>query len=241
MDEAARRAAVEKCYVTERSSRQAVMRIITAEDNKEFYSKLSQLPYLTTLIPISEGLDKELGMIQEQLRSIDHRQIYHHPSYFHITIKEIGWLGEEIEEENLTEIKGKVEEVASTTRPFFLTLRGLNIWPTVIYAEVQEGREQVRQLHLKMRREPRGYTVADSTYEGEMMHPHVTIATFAVGDADRLIQEARLFETRNIGRMKVDKIWLVKTVPHRVSGKSEERASFLEEIASFPLTGAPGP
>jgi len=146
------------------------MEIITVDDDIEFYSKLSRLPYITILISIPAALGQRIQEIQTQLRSIDDRQVYHHPSYFHITIKGIGWLGEEIQQENLAEIKDKVMEVASDVKPFALTLKGLKVWPTVIYADVLEGRSQVREMHLKMREEPKGYEVTDREYEGERLH-----------------------------------------------------------------------
>jgi 2'-5' RNA ligase len=211
------------------------MRIITVDDDREFYDKISQIPYLAVLISPPEQLQKSFEKIQRHLMSTDDRQIYHHSSYFHITVKGIGWLGEKFEEETLPRLKDEVEKVASSMGSFYLTLRGLNVWPTVIYADVQEGREQVRELHARMNRELGRYGVTPREYEGESMHPHLTVATFAVSDAQKLIEEVKRFEKADIGRMRVDRIRLIKTIPHKTSRESERQASFLEEIASFPL------
>src|ERR1700686_3298911 len=126
------------------------MQIRTVDDAKEFYRKSSQLPYLTTLVSIPGKLGKKIARMQKKLKSIDERQIYHHPSYFHVTVKLIGFLGDEVKEENLSRIKEKIGKAASSTAPFSLTLRGLGIFPDVVYANVDEGREQIRQLHVKI-------------------------------------------------------------------------------------------
>jgi len=207
-------------------------------DDAEFYNKLAHFPYLTVLISIPEEFSRRIERIQNRLKRIDDRQLYHHPSNLHITVKLIGFLGKDVRGEYLPRIRDKVEKVAAGTSPFSATLRGLGVFPDAIYADVQEGKENIRKLHVEIRRELRRYSVT-SRYEGENMHPHMTIATIlAAGNAERLIQEVGRSERTEIGRMRVDKIKLVRVIPHEVS--EEKRASLLEDVASFPLGFARG-
>jgi len=115
-----------------RVAQKTVMRISTVNDDKEWYGKSYRFPYLVVLISIPKELWQTIETIQERLRRIDDRQLYHHPSYLHVTIQQIGWLGEDIREENLSKIRDKIEQVASNTGPFFLSLRGLRLFPDVI-------------------------------------------------------------------------------------------------------------
>ena len=129
------------------------MEIVTVDQSKEFYEKSRIYPYLTALLKIPEELGTSLISIQQELQSIDSRQLLCPPSYFHVTLKEIGGLGSTVNERDLPRIKIAIEKVARSNQRFRLSFGELRIFPSVVYLSLRDGIEEIRKIHLGLIRE----------------------------------------------------------------------------------------
>jgi 2'-5' RNA ligase len=208
------------------------MEVITAAQHREWYEKSRLIPYLTTYIRLPTSLVKRVRQVQDELRDIDSRQIYCPESYLHITVKEFGWLGEGIKTEDVPNVLETVQLVASNHRPFDIGIDGVGIWPSVIYGELRKGADEVRELHMKLIKELGG-RVTHSKYDGEAMHPHVSIAHFATQDVEPLFRKARSMVTRFMGEATVGELQVVKSYPHRLFDSAMEQERVNEPVATF--------
>jgi 2'-5' RNA ligase len=208
------------------------MEVVTAAHNRQWYEKSRLIPYLTTYIRLPTSLVKKVRQVQDELRHTDPRQIYSPESYLHITVKEFGWLGEGVKIEDVPEVLKTVRRIASDRRPFEISVDGLGIWPSVIYGEVRKGADEIRELHMKLIREL-GDKVAHSKYDGEAMHPHVSIMHFATQDVEPLLRKARSMATRSMGEATVGELQVVKSYPHRLFDSASEQERVNEPVATF--------
>jgi 2'-5' RNA ligase len=208
------------------------MEVVTAAQNREWYEKSRLIPYLTTYIRLPASLVKRVRRVQDELWDTDSRQIYPPESYLHITVKEFGWLGESIKTEDVPKVLDTVELVASNQRPFDIGIDGVGIWPNVIYGEVRKGADEIRELHMKLIKEL-GDRVTRSKYDGEAMHPHVSMVHFATQDVEPLLRKARSMAARSMGEATVGELQVVKSYPHRLFDSPREQERVNELVATF--------
>lgn len=192
-------------------------------------------PYLTAFIKIKPPLAGELCGVRDSLRRVDRRQIYSSSSYLHVTVKELGWLGDAVTHEGLPGILNGVHEVAQDTPPFDLAVDGVGIFPTVIYGRVGSGTNEVRRMNAQLVESLSGRAI-QSKYDGEKMIPHVTLAHFATSDAGPLLAHARSMRSRRIGMMKVTEIGVGKWFPRRLFERPHRPTPLVEPLAGFKLS-----
>jgi 2'-5' RNA ligase len=210
------------------------MEIVTVNDNKEFIEHSRKFPYLTTYVGIDKKLQVPILEAQRELQIADPRQLYPQPSYFHITLKEIGSLGASVKVDTLPKIIKAVQTVSGRNASFPLKLNGVGMFSDVIYARVSEGADNIRKLHMSLA-EGLGNLAVKGRYDGENMLPHLTLVQFSTKDVEQLLRKARQLENRPIVSMVVEKITLVKSFPYRFFGTAKEKDSVNEEITSFDL------
>ena len=175
--------------------------------------------------------------IRDKFRRIDSRQVYAPSSYLHVTVKELGWLGEDVQKEDLPAILDVIEEVASEKAPFDLGVEGVGIFPSVIYGRVRKGAAEIRRMNLELV-ERLGKRAIQSKYDGQSMLPHVSIAHFTTKDVEPLIEETRRLTARFVGEMRVREIQVKRSYPHRlfeVPHGVSKRGVVNEPLASFRL------
>lgn len=211
------------------------MKIITVSELGWWRKKPRPTPYLTVFVRIEPPLTTELCGIRDVLRRVDRRQIYSPSSYLHVTVKELGWLGDDIKPESLPGILEAVGQAASNQAPFELVVDGLGIFPTVIYGKVGRGANAVRGMNAQLVERPGG-RVVQSKYDGKRMVPHVTLAHFATSDVEPLLAKATPMASRRIGKMKVTEIRIGKWFPRRLFEEPRRHASSAEVLARFKLS-----
>ena len=191
-------------------------------------------PFLVALAFLSKDSLGPVIEVQEHLRKLDSRHIYHPSNTLHITIKPMGSFGLRIKEQNLSKILDNSRTVASESKSFEVTLQGLAYFPDVLYAKIAEGRREIIQLNKSLAKNLKGM-VDSGQYEGDQMVPHVTLATFTASDVHDLLKEVRRANQLKIGKMTIEEIVVVKAYLHRYYGPERERANSFEKIAEFRL------
>lgn len=210
------------------------MKIIPVDQQSEAIRDSIKHPFLVALAFLRKDSLGPVTEIQERLRKLDPRHIYHPPNTLHITIKPMGSFGVRIKRQNLREILDKTRRVASDTKSFDVTLRGLAYFPDALYAKVADGRREIVQLNKSLARSLKSM-VDWGRYEGDQMIPHVTLATFTTSDVNNLLGEIRRANRQKIGRWTVGEIVVVKAHLDRYYGPERERSNSLERVAKFPL------
>ncbi len=199
-------------------------------------SKSRTTPFLAAMTMVPSYLWPVIASVQEKLREMDPRQIYHPPSYFHVTLKPLGWLGGRIGESQLPELLAATKRIASQSGPFTMSLEGIGVFPDVIHVKVSAGGDRYREIHVEYAKELGPLTTV-GPFEGSNFTPHVTIATFISSDVEPLLKAVEELGESRVGRMEVRSIRLVRAYFHRIWGPESERAKGFEEIAAFDLTG----
>lgn len=211
------------------------MEVVTVDQYQRWYRKSRRTPYLTTYVALSTSLSKMVCKVRDELRHVDSRQIYSPSSYLHATVKELGWLGEDVREEDLPAVLDIIRNVASEQAPFNLSVEGIGIFPTVIFGKVRDGADEIRGMNAKLVGRL-GDKATRSKYDGKSMEPHISIAHFKTRDVDSLLGEARRLATRFVGKMRVREIQVKKSYPHRLFEASDGRTLAVNEpLARFKL------
>lgn len=185
-----------------------LMEVVPTGRHQKWIEKSRLTPYLTTCIRLPSSLTKRALKIQDELRAVDSRHIYSSESYLHITVKEFGFLGEDVKVKSFSKVLETVGSVASNHSPFDIGIEGVGVFPTAIFSEVKRGASEVRKLNQELVKELGGL-VARSKYDGENMKPHVTLLHFATGDVEPILKKATSLATRSIGKMTAHEIQVV--------------------------------
>jgi 2'-5' RNA ligase len=185
--------------------------------NRKRYEKILRTPFITTHIRLSESLREKVCGIEDYLRGVDSHQVYSLPSRLHITVKELGWLGEDFKRDDLSEVMSIIRDVASKRRPFVLSIEGIGVFPTVVYGRIGKGADEIRRLNMELTEKLVGRAI-HGEYDGEKMEPHVTMVHFATRSVEPLLNEVSRLETKFVGEMLVKEIRVVKYQARRLFG-----------------------
>jgi len=123
--------------------------------------------------------------LQNQFKSIDSRQLYSNPATFHVPIKGLGYLEEELDRNRYETVLHKINDIASEISPFEVALKGVDAFPTSIYARVDDG-EHFKEINERILVELEGQ-VEKSPFDAAEFVPHVTLATFNTKDVGPLL------------------------------------------------------
>ena len=207
---------------------------IPASQLKAWYTKSRKAPNLTAFVGISPPLARRICGVRDTLRRVDPRHIFALSRHLHVTVKELGWLGEDVKQDRLMNVLDVIREVAGGEPPFELEVAGVGVFPTVIYCKIGRGSEQVRRMNSELV-ERLGSEAASGPYDGEKMVPHVTVAHFIAPDAGPLIREAGRLANHAVGRMRVTEVGVRKWYPHRLFERPRPSGKMYEPLATFAL------
>jgi 2'-5' RNA ligase len=217
------------------------MRITTVNQHRRWYERSRRAPYLAAYVRPSPSLARKVCDVRDTLRALDPSQIYSPWSYLHVTVKELGWLGDDVKKKTLPSILEVIRDVASEHAPFDLDVEGVGIFSDVIYGRVGRGADEIRRINTELV-ERLGGKVIRSKYDGRRMKPHVSIAHFTTRDVEPLLGKARELEERFMGKMRVREIKVKKWYPHRLfENRHGIRPMVVNEpLAAFELGRRPG-
>jgi 2'-5' RNA ligase len=170
-------------------------------------------PFLAAVFKIPSTLWAPVQLIQANLERSDPRQKYHHPNYFHITLREYGWE----DKVDLRETLRIMRKMLSFYSPFKIQLKGLNCFSRTIIVQVFDSTQNLLSMYKDIRR---GFP---SLEEGPFEYvPHVSIADIMTDEAHNLLTLIKeKYREKEIGQIKVDGIHIVRARPYLTVGRIE--------------------
>lgn len=138
------------------------------------------------------------------------------PEYYHITVKQVGFPSDspdresDITSEMARDIRQRAREAIADVEPFEVELPRLNLFPRVVFCEVQEA-DPLRRLHAALCDLP-GMPAWE--YEREEYTPHITLGHFRSAEGfDELVTELEQVRERDRSPLRIDTLKLVDVPP----------------------------
>lgn len=135
--------------------------------------------------------------------------------YLHVTVKELGFVvpdpveANELSAADLERIENRTAEIASDVDPFEVRFPRLDLFPTVVFAAVDDG-GRFERIHRRLRSID---GVPTYRYDGIDYAPHVTLAKFVDADLDPAIERLEGDRELAIGPATVDALDLIAVDP----------------------------
>lgn len=191
--------------------------------------------YAGLIYRIPPRLWRPLISVQKELKSIDPRQIYTIPSNFHVSVKGLGYLGENVDESKYERTLSKIGKIIMEFNSYEIQIRGLGVFPTGIYARVEDG-NKFQKINERIAQDLRG-DVDASAYDAEAFVPHITLASFNTKDVSKLLDKVDSHEMKDIeiGQAGVFEIEAVRTNLILALGPEETQDRAFRYIRSFGL------
>lgn len=189
--------------------------------------------YAGLIYRIPPRLWRPLQNVQRSLKTIDSRQLYTNPCNFHVPVKGLGFLGQEIDQTKYEKNLSAIEKIVSEFQPFQVTIAGLDTFPTGVYAKVDDG-GKFKEINEKISAELKG-RVDQSAYDSESYVPHVTLASFNTKDVEQLLEKVKSEELQRLefGTAGVFEIEVVRTNLILALGPEETQDKAYSYIRSF--------
>jgi 2'-5' RNA ligase len=189
--------------------------------------------YAGLIYRVPPRLWRPLIQAQNELRTIDDRQLYTSPATFHLPIKGLGYLGEDMDRNEYELILARVKKILEDREPFEITIKGVHAFPTAIYAGVEDG-GNFKKINKAIIETLQG-KVDKSPFDDEEFVPHVTIATFTTKDVDPLFEkiDSNPYRERDFGMAGVFEVEAVQVNLILALGPPETQESAFSYIRSF--------
>lgn len=189
--------------------------------------------YAGLIYRIPPRLWRSLGTVQKELKALDPRQLYPTLANFHISVKGLGYLGEEVDRDSYERTLLQIEKIISEFNSFEINLCGLGVFPTGIYARVEDG-GKFKAINERISRELKGH-VDSSRYDADAYVPHVTLASFNSKDVTKLLDRVNSDSMKNFefGPAGVFEIEVVRTNLILALGPEETQDRAYSYIRSF--------
>lgn len=164
-------------------------------------------------VPVPGGLKKKIAELQDEIRKAGTDAKFVEAENLHFTIKFLG----EVEEGKISEIRKALERACVNFSAFDIDVAGISAFPSrnyarVIWLSVGEGFDEFESLIKAVDEE-----LSLLGFERESNHvPHLTLARVRSGrNKAELLKLLEIMEKREIGKMKVDEIKLMKSILSR--------------------------
>jgi len=189
--------------------------------------------YAGLIYRIPPRLWRPLISVQKELKSIDPRQLYSNPSTFHVPIKGLGYLGDELDRNKYESVLLRIKEIISEVDPFEIEIRGLDAFSTSIYARINDN-GKFKEINERILEELKG-DVESSRFDASEFVPHVTLATFNTKDVAKVMDKITSPEMsdREFGSAGVFEIEAVQMNLILALGPEETQDNSLSHIRSF--------
>ena len=189
--------------------------------------------YAGLIYRIPPRLWRSLSTLQKQLKALDARQLYTNPCNYHIPVKGLGYLSGEIDTSKYESTLSRIAKMVSEFEPFEISIRGLGIFPTGIYARVNDG-NRFQAINQKIATELRG-EVDESKYDSQAFVPHITLLSFNTKDVSKLVEKIESTEMKDIelGEAGVFEMEVVRTNLILALGPEETQDRAYSYMRSF--------
>jgi len=203
---------------------------------REYWSEIlssGDTVYAGLIFRVPPRLWRPLISIQNLMKSTDPRQLYSNPATFHVPIKGLGYLEEELDRNKYEKVLQKIGSFISEISPFQVSIRGVDAFPTAIYAKVLDN-DHFKEINEKILRELEGQ-VEKSRFDADDFVPHVTLATFNTKDVSPLLELVKSVEIRDMdfGYAGVYEIEAVRVNLIFALGPQETQDNAFSYIRSF--------
>jgi 2'-5' RNA ligase len=188
--------------------------------------------YAGLIYRIPPRLWRPLIWIQSELKELDPRQLYSNPATFHVPIKGLGYLEEELNRNKYESVLQKITRIVSEFPPFEIQIKGIAAFPTAVYAKIEDqGRfKEINQRILGELKED----VEKSRFDAEEFVPHVTLATFNTKDVSTILDRINSgLKDAEIGTAGVFEIEAVRVNLIFALGPQETQDNAFSYIGSF--------
>ena len=127
----------------------------------------------------------------------------------------------------------RIKEIVSEFSPFEIEIRGLDAFPTAIYAKVDD-KGKFKEINERILEELRG-DVESSRFDADEFVPHVTLATFNTKDVSKLLDKIGSPEIREkeFGQAGVFELEAVQMNVILALGPEETQDNAFSHIRSF--------
>ncbi len=142
--------------------------------------------YAGLIFRIPPRLWRPLIGVQNRLKAVDTRQLYSNPATFHVPIKGLGYLEEELDRNKYETVLQKINRITSEIPPFEIRLKGVDTFSTAVYAKVEDN-GHFKEINERILQELEG-DVEKSRFDAGEFVPHVTLATFNTKDVTSLLE-----------------------------------------------------
>lgn len=201
---------------------------------KKFADRSKTTPYLALVVPVAKELHPAIETLQDRLREVDPRQIYHASEYLHVTVKRLGWLNDDVKETDLPAIFEIIQTELLLFNAFSIALRGLSFFPDVVYLRVNDPTQSMKSLNKRLL-ERLGNMTVHYPYEGDSFVPHATITTFKTTDVEKLLNKVSELADISVGTMHVFEMSAARFYIDLAYGKPEEENLAMRPVRSFAL------
>ena len=206
---------------------------------REYWSEIlksGETVYAGLIFRVPPRLWRSLAQAQTNLRNVDNRQLFAHPSTFHVSVKGLGYLQNETDIARYETALAKIGKIISGFPSFQIDLAGIGVFPTAVYAKVNDSSGIFKKINTMISEELKG-EVEQSRYDRTEYVPHVTLLTFNTSEASELVAKAESQEMRDIrfGEAGVFEIELVKVNLLLALGPEETQDNAYTYLRSFQL------
>jgi len=163
--------------------------------------------YLSAFIRIPRKIFPKIKDVQQELKRADPRQIYHPPSFWHITVKLLNL--ESRLRASMPRVKSTIVEVLKGYAPFRVELRGLDMFPEAVYVHVSDRGKVLKRIHNDLKHRLHDL-VEHYWFEGPGYTPHLTIASFRTNDISNLVDKMVELKSVKIGAFVAREIELMR-------------------------------
>lgn len=197
--------------------------------------------YAGLIFRIPPRLWRPIQQVQNEFRKVDPRQLYSKPATFHISVKGVGYLQEDVDIDKFETVLARINKIVSGFEPFQIELKGIGVFPTSIHVKVVDTKGNFKEINTKIAEELKG-DVDSSVYDGASYIPHVTLLTFNTKDASSLLQVAESDAMKNyeFGIAGVYETEFVRTNLLLALGPEETQDGAFSYIRSFHLGASRG-
>ncbi len=170
-------------------------------------------PFLAAVFMIPSTVWEPIQLIQADLERTDPRQKFHQPNFFHITLEEYGWE----DQIDLGDILRIMKKLLAHYSSFEIQLKGLNCFLRTIYLQVFDKSQNLLKIYKEIHQRFPNLKEDHPEYI-----PHVTIAEILTDEARSLLTLIeKKYRAKEISRIKLDKIHIVRARPYLTVGRIE--------------------
>jgi len=191
-------------------------------------------PFIAVVLPVPADMSGRIFHVQEILKTVDPRHVYHVPAYFHVTLKLVGWLDDQLKE-NLPVVLHLIERELQLFKAPMVIFHGVSYFPDVVYLKLHDPKGTIRSMNEVLVGKLGGL-IRNFAFEGDSFMPHVTIATFKTKDVDPLLRMVGTMADTGLGSTVLSEVRIVEFRAHLAYGSPEEQIESLRPVQVIHLS-----